>query len=149
MQKRGPQCQPVGDIQMNDVTKSPEGRKVSRELILEIVQAFNSRDVDRIVSYFTDDCTFFMASGPEPNGRAVRGKAALHKVLADRFKVIPDMRWEHLYEYVCGDRAVSVWMVTGKSKDGTVLNYRGCDLWEFRNGLVHNKDTYWKIVRPD
>jgi taurine dehydrogenase small subunit len=125
------------------------GRPVTVELILEIAEAFNSRDADRIMSYFTDDCTFFMASGPEPVGRAVRGKAAVHKVLADRFKLIPDMSWTHEYEYVCGDRAVSVWRVRGKSADGTMLDYQGCDLWEFRDGLVHNKDTYWKIVKPE
>ena len=134
---------------MSVATKPPRKREVTRDLILEIAAAFNSRDVDRIMSYFTEDCTFFMASGPEPVGRAVKGKAAVHKVLADRFKVITDMRWEHEYEYVCGDRAVSVWTVKGTSKDGTVLNYQGCDLWEFKDGLVHNKDTYWKIVRPD
>ena len=49
--------------------------KVDVALILEIAEAFNSRDADRIMTYFTEDCTFFMASGPEPTGRAVRGKA--------------------------------------------------------------------------
>src|SRR5579862_973370 len=126
---------------MNDVQANKSHRKVTAQLIHEISAAFNSRDADRIVSYFTEDCTFFMASGPEPVGRTVHGKAAVRKVLADRFKVIPDMRWDHLYEYVCGDRAVSVWRVRGKSKDGTLLDYQGCDLWEFKDGLVHNKDT--------
>jgi len=133
---------------MHDQRKEGD-RKVTNTLILEISAAFNSRDVDRIMSYFTDDCTFYMASGPEPEGRTVRGKQAVHKVLSDRFKVIADMRWEHKYEYCCGNRAVSVWTVRGTSADGVVLNYQGCDLWEFKNGLVHNKDTYWKIVRPD
>ena len=133
---------------MNDVsTTARKPRKVTKELILEISDAFNSRDVDRIMSYFSDDATFFMASGPEPVGRAVRGKAAIHKVLSDRFKVIPDMRWEHESEYVCGDLAVSVWRVKGRSKDGTVLDYQGCDLWEFKDGLVYNKNTFWKIVQ--
>ncbi|WP_441251922.1 nuclear transport factor 2 family protein [Tardiphaga sp. 71_E8_N1_1] len=118
-------------------------------LLLEIADAFNSRDADRIMSYFTEDCTFYMASGPEPVGRTVSGKAAVHKVLADRFKVIPDMTWTHEYEYVADNRAVTVWRVTGHAMDGTVLDYQGCDLWEFRDGLVVNKDTYWKIVRPD
>jgi taurine dehydrogenase small subunit len=122
---------------------------VTMERLKEIAQAFNDRDCDRIVSYFTDDCTFLMASGPEPVGRRVHGKAALHKTLFDRFKLIPDMHWNIEYEYLAGDRAVSVWRVTGKHADGTALNYQGCDLWEFRDGYVHNKDTYWKIVRPD
>lgn len=133
---------------MNHVSATGDSRKVTEELILEFVAAFNSRDVDRIMSYFTDDCTFYMASGPETVGRTVSGKAAVHKVLSDRFKVIPDMRWEHKYEYICGNRAVAVWTVKGTSKDGMKLNYQGCDLLEFKDGLVHNKDTYWKIVQP-
>jgi hypothetical protein len=48
--------------------------------------------VDRIMSFFDDDATFLMARGPEPNGRRVHGKAAIRKVLADRFKVISGMR---------------------------------------------------------
>jgi ketosteroid isomerase-like protein len=70
-------------------------------------------------------------------------------VLADRFLRIPDMRWESLYAYATGSsRAVSVWRVKGKSVEGTVLDYRGCDLWEFKDGLVSHKDTYWKLVNP-
>jgi ketosteroid isomerase-like protein len=124
-------------------------RPLTPELVAEIGKAFNSRDVDRIMSHFRDDCTFFMASGPEPVGRRVHGKAAVHKVLADRFKLIPDMNWAIDYEYVSGNNAVSVWRVTGTAADGTVLDYQGCDLWEFKDGYVLNKDTYWKIVRPD
>ncbi len=135
---------------MNDIHRATAAPgSVTSSLLAEIAAAFNSRDVDRIIPYFTEDCTFFMASGPEPVGRTVRGKAALRKTLSDRFKVIPDMRWDHEYDYACGNRAVSVWRVRGHAKDGTVLDYQGCDLWEFKDGLVHNKDTYWKIVRPD
>ncbi len=132
---------------MNDVAANPK-REVNHALLKEISQAFNSRDVDRIMALFTDDCIFYMASGPEPVGRTVSGKAAVRKVLADRFKVIPDMHWERLDEYFLGDRAVTVWMVTGKAKDGTTLNYKGCDLYEFKDGLIHRKDTYWKMVQP-
>ena len=115
-------------------------------LLQEINAAFNARDVDRIMTFFAEDCTFFMARGPEPVGRRVHGKAAVRKVLADRFKVITDMRWEHVDQMITGNRAVTVWMVTGHGKDGEVLNYRGCDLYEFRGELILNKDTYWKLV---
>ena len=118
----------------------------SIELLLRINEAFNSRDVDRIASFFADDATFLMARGPEPCGRRVHGKDAIRKVLADRFKVISDMRWDHIDHYVMGNRAVSVWMVTGTSADGEALNYQGCDLYEFRGDKILNKDTYWKIV---
>jgi hypothetical protein len=46
-------------------------------LMKEINAAFNSRDVDRILSFFAEDCTFLMARGPEPEGRRVHGKAAV------------------------------------------------------------------------
>jgi taurine dehydrogenase small subunit len=115
-------------------------------LMKQINEAFNSRDVDRIMTFFADDCTFLMARGPEPDGRRVHGKAAVRKVLADRFGVITDMRWDHVDSFITGNRAVTVWMVTGTGADGEKLNYRGCDLYEFRGDKVLNKDTYWKLV---
>ena len=118
----------------------------SIDLLLDINGAFNARDVDRIMSFFDDDATFLMARGPEPKGRRVHGKAAIRKVLADRFKVISGMRWDHIEHFVTGNRAVSVWMVTGTSADGEALNYQGCDIYEFRGDKILNKDTYWKIV---
>jgi ketosteroid isomerase-like protein len=115
-------------------------------IMKSINEAFNNRDVERIMEFFDEDCTFLMARGPEPVGRRVHGKAAVRKVLADRFKVIPDMRWDHIDDFICGTRAVSVWMVTGVGKDGEKLNYQGCDIYEFRGDKILNKDTYWKMV---
>ena len=121
----------------------------SIDLLMEINAAFNSRDVDRILSFFAEDATFLMARGPEPCGRRVHGKAAIGKVLADRFKVIPDMRWDHKEYIFAGNRAISVWMVKGKGADGEDLNYQGCDIYTFRGGEISAKDTYWKRVEQD
>ena len=115
-------------------------------LMQAINAAFNSRDVDRIMEFFAEDCTFLMARGPEPVGRRVHGKAAVRTVLADRFKVITDMRWDHVEQIITGSRAITVWMVTGQGRDGEKLNYRGCDIYEFRGDKILNKDTYWKLV---
>jgi ketosteroid isomerase-like protein len=119
---------------------------VTHELMREISAAFNSRDVERIVALFTEDATFCLARGPEPVGRTLAGKAAIRRALADRFKQIPDMRWDHKEYVIAGDRAVSVWTVRGKGADGETLNYQGCDIYEFRAGKIFKKDTYWKIV---
>ncbi len=115
-------------------------------LMKEINAAFNSRDVDRIMGFFADDCTFYMARGPEPCGRRVHGKTEVRRVLADRFKVIPDMRWDHVDHFIAGNRAVTVWMVTGRGADGEALDYQGCDIYEFRGDKILNKNTFWKIV---
>lgn len=116
------------------------------ELMKAINAAFNARDVDRIMAFFAEDATFSMARGPEPCGRRVHGHAAIRTVLADRFTVIPDMRWDHIDVFVAGPRAVSVWMVRGAGKDGEKLEYQGCDIYEFRGDKILNKDTYWKTV---
>ena len=125
-------------------------KPVTLELLKQIGLAFCSRDVDRIMRFFTEDATFYVASGPEAVGRTVVGKAAIHKVFADRFKVIPDMYWAPEYDLVAGpNNGVSVWRVTGTHADGSRLDAQGCDLFEFRDGLIWKKDTYWKIVQPD
>jgi len=118
----------------------------SIDLLLQINAAFNSRDVNRIMAFFAEDATFLMARGPEPCGRRVRGKAAIGQVLADRFKIIRDMRWDHIDHFVTGNRAVSIWTVTGTGADGERLDYQGCDIYEFRGDEILNKDTYWKLV---
>jgi ketosteroid isomerase-like protein len=120
--------------------------QITQALMRAISAAFNARDIDKIMSHFTDDATFYMARGPEPVGRSVHGKAAIRKVIADRFAVIPDMRWEHKEYFIAGNRAVSVWTVRGKGADGEDLNYQGCDIYEFRGDKILNKDTYWKMV---
>ncbi|MCC6213107.1 MAG: nuclear transport factor 2 family protein [Burkholderiales bacterium] len=129
-------------------TRAPS--PLTREFLGEIGAAFNSRDVERIVSFFHDDCIFWLALGPEYTGRSIVGKDAVRRMLAERFRVIPDMHWARLDEFVAGaNRGVTIWRVTGRAADGTVLDYKGCDLYEFKDGLIWRKDTYWKIVRPD
>jgi ketosteroid isomerase-like protein len=121
---------------------------ITREFLASIGQAFNSRDVDRIVALFHEDAIFWLASGPEPVGTTLKGKAAIHKLLADRFKSIPDMHWARTDEWMGeGDRAVTQWRVTGKAADGTKLDYQGCDIYQFKDNLIWRKDTYWKIVK--
>src|SRR3954465_12363099 len=75
------------------------------ELMKEISAAFNSRDVDKIASCFTEDATFWLARGPEPVGRTLKGRETIRKTLAARFAVIPDMRWDHKEYVFAGNRS--------------------------------------------
>jgi len=80
---------------------------VTIELMRAISAAFNSRDVERIVACFADDGVFCLARGPESVGRTLKGKAAIRKALSDRFRQIPDMRWENEEYILAEDRAIS------------------------------------------
>jgi hypothetical protein len=48
--------------------------------------------------------------------------------------------------WVSGDLGVSEWLLTGTTPDGVRIQVRGCDHWEFRDGKVIRKDSYWKII---
>jgi ketosteroid isomerase-like protein len=124
----------------------PATASVTPQLMRDISAAFNSRDVERIVAFFAEDATFYLARGPEPVGRPLRGKAVIREALTQRFKQIPDMRWDHKEYIIAGNRGISVWTVKGKGVDGEALEYQGCDIYEFRGDKILNKDTYWKIV---
>ena len=95
---------------------------VTLELMRAISASFNSRDVERILAHFADDATFYLARGPEPVGRTLAGKAAIRQALTDRFKQIPDMRWEHKEYVLMGDRAVSVWSGSITTMNFSLLN---------------------------
>jgi len=88
--------------------------KVTVELLDAIQDAFNRRDVDGILSYFSDDCEWLMARGPDPwEGKRLRGKPAIAEVLSARFAVIPDMRWVDMSHFISpdGSKACSEWTV--------------------------------------
>ncbi|MDJ0947912.1 MAG: nuclear transport factor 2 family protein [Alphaproteobacteria bacterium] len=122
---------------------------VTIELLDAIQDAFNRHDVDGILSFFAEDCLWLMARGPTvPEGRVCRGKAEIGDVLTARYEVIPDMRWVDMRHFIApgGGRAASEWRVVGTPIDGPPIDWLGCDLWTFRNGLVVVKDTYWKTI---
>ena len=123
-------------------------RQVTLALLDEIQDGFNQHDVDAILSHFTEDCIWVMARGPdEPEGRRCTGKAEIDSVLRDRYREIPDMRWEEIRHWICDQsKAISEWVVRGTPTGGKPFEYTGCDLWEFRGGYVTKKDTYWKFV---
>ena len=53
------------------------GKELTLEYLQEIIQAFNTRDADKIISYFAEDCIFYASRGPDVDGQAITGKEAL------------------------------------------------------------------------
>jgi ketosteroid isomerase-like protein len=118
----------------------------SSETLKAVLDAFNAHDLDAIMEYFAEDCTFDMPRGPEPWGERFVGKEAVRNALASRFKGLPDVHYGDDRHWVSGDLGVSEWLLTGTKLDGTKVRVRGCDHWEFEDGQVVRKDSYWKIV---
>ena len=87
-----------------------------------------------------------MPRGPHPWGERYVGKSQVREGLATRFAGIPDVHYGEDRHWVCGNMGVSEWTLTGTTSSGDRLEVRGCDHWEFRDGKVIKKDSYWKIV---
>ncbi|HKR04378.1 MAG TPA: nuclear transport factor 2 family protein [Bacteroidia bacterium] len=134
-----------GQVQTNS-----QEMKITAETLKQILEAFNRHDLDAIMEFFSDDCSFDFPRGPESWGQRFTGKAQVREALAGRFKGIPDVHYGEDRHWVSagGDKGVSEWTLTGTTTSGLSVKVRGCDLWEFRNGKVTRKDSYWKIVEP-
>jgi steroid delta-isomerase-like uncharacterized protein len=124
--------------------------KITVDTLKQILDAFNRHDLDAIMEFFSDDCSFDFPRGPEPWGQRFVGKAKVREALAGRFKGIPDVHYGEDRHWVSadGNMGVSEWTLTGTTTSQISLKVRGCDLWEFRDGKVTRKNSYWKIVEP-
>jgi steroid delta-isomerase-like uncharacterized protein len=120
--------------------------KIADATLQGFLDAFNAHDVDAIMSFFTEDCVFDMPRGPAPGGRRLVGKDQVREGIRSRFEGIPDVRYGDDRHWVCGDRGVSEWTISGTQANGERIEVRGCDLFEFRDGKISRKDSFWKIV---
>lgn len=119
---------------------------ITVDTLKQILEAFNRHDLDAIMEFFADDCSFDSPKGPDPWGKRSIGKEQVREALGGRFTGIPDVHYGDDRHWVAGNMGVSEWTLTGTTTSGISLKVRGCDLWEFRNGKVIRKDSYWKII---
>src|SRR4030095_71465 len=129
-----------------------ELQSVSAETPKAILDAFNAHDLDAIMEFFADDCSLDMPRGPEPWGQRFVGKAAVRASLTPRFQGLPDVHYSDDRHWISGNMVFSEWLLTGTTPQGVAVKVRGCDHYEFQDGKVIRKDSYWKMVeerRPD
>lgn len=126
-----------------------ETNPVGIQTLERLLDAFNAHDIDAVMSFFADDCILEMPRGPDPWGRRLEGRERVREGLASRFAGIPDVQYGEDRHWLAGDRGCSEWLLTGTSAEGERIAVRGCDLFEFRDGKIVRKDSYWKIVERE
>jgi ketosteroid isomerase-like protein len=121
---------------------------MTEEKLQVVLDAFNRHDLDTIMEFFSEDCSFDFPRGPDPWGQRFIGKEQVREALAGRFRGIPDVHYGEDRHWLSsdGERGVSEWLLTGTNTAGVRLSVRGCDLWEFEGDMIRRKDSYWKIV---
>ena len=114
-------------------------------LLIEHTDAWNSHDVDRLMSLFADDCVFDASSGPESHGSRFEGREQVRAAFAEVLESMPDANWGGGRHFVLSDDyGVSEWRLTGTRLDGTRIDVLGCDFLTVRDGNIVRKNSFRK-----
>lgn len=116
------------------------------ECLQGLIEAFNAHDLDRVMSYFAEECSLDMPRGHSPWGTRYIGKEQVRNGLRTRFEMLPDVHYGDARHWATDTMGVSEWLLTGTLRSGERIAVRGCDHYEFVAGKVVRKDSYWKIV---
>ena len=135
--------------------RDPDGRRSDVEhddldhLLIEHTDAWNSHDLNRLMSLFADDCVFEASAGPESRGRGFEGRAQVMTAFADVFDSMPDANWGDGRHFVISDDyGVSEWRLTGTLVDGTRVDVLGCDFLTVREDKIVRKNSFRKQRPP-
>ena len=122
----------------------PPGTSTYHDLLVAHLAACSRHDTEAIMGTMTPDCVFETSGGLDPWGRRYEGQAAVREAIEEIFEMLADIRYANARHTVCGDRGVSEWTMIATRPDGTRIEARGCDLFEFKDGKIHRKDSYRK-----
>ena len=115
------------------------------KLLEAFAQAYNRHDVDAIMALMTRDCVFLSYFGSDPCGERFEGFEKVRQRVAAGLADFPDARWDDLNHFVSGNRGVSEWTFRGTQRGTTQsVERRGLDVFTFKEGRIHIKDTYHK-----
>lgn len=118
-------------------------------LLVEHTEAWNSHDLERLMSLFADDCVFEASGGPEFCGRRVTGRERVRTAFADVFDSMPDAIWSDGRHFVISaDYGVSEWRLTGTVLKGARVDVLGCDFLTVRGNQIVRKNSFRKQRPP-
>ena len=117
---------------------------------IEEMSAWNSHDIDKMVSYYTDDCIYDNAG----LGVVSHGKKELKEYFVNLFNIFPDARFEMNSYFRSGDWGAGEWTMSGTHSGNSpgipatgknILN-KGALIEQYRNGKIYRHTDYWNMV---
>jgi uncharacterized protein (TIGR02246 family) len=115
------------------------------ELTAQFMQAFNTHDLDTVMSFFADDAIY-----DEFNGTRNEGKVAIRAAFTPQFSgAFGNMQFldEDLLVDAGTGKVMASWRCTLEVK-GRPTSWRGLDLLHFQGGKLVQKLTYAKAKVP-
>ncbi len=119
---------------------------VTPEFLATFTQAWNDKDVDKLMEHMAPDCVFMASVGNEVEGTKWEGFENVRKGFASLWDGYPDAHFEPIGEdLIVGDKGVAEWIFTGtKAADGSKVEARGCDIYTFKDGKILVKNSMRK-----
>jgi ketosteroid isomerase-like protein len=118
---------------------------MTRELLSEYGEAWNSHDPDLLMAYMADECSYYASFGPELEGRSYVGREEVRAGFARFFELYPDGRFVDSEVWVLDrERGAARWTFVASRADGAELRVRGCDLFEFEGQKIKSKNAFRK-----
>lgn len=113
-------------------------------------EAWAARDVERIMSFFTEDAVYEDVA----MGVVNEGKDQIRGFLGELFSAIPDFAVEVTSAFGAGDQAGSEWIMTGTHTGAfpdlpatnKSFKVRGASVIELRDGRIKRVSDYWDQV---
>jgi ketosteroid isomerase-like protein len=123
-------------------------RPIDVAVLKQFAEAWNRHDLDALMSFMAEDCSFHAAAGPDLRGRSFVGREAVRAGFALAWQTFPDAAWVDADYFVCGDRGVSECTFMGTKADGTRIEARMVDVFTFRDGKIAVKNAFRKDRPP-
>jgi nuclear transport factor 2 (NTF2) superfamily protein len=119
----------------------PWSKAQANALLRAVEGMFHRRDVDALVTGFTEDCVFRFAEQPEQ-----RGRPALRRFFAARLARQKGYRLEKTLLALDGNRLANLW--EGAWEDATTgkpMRGRGLEVWTMRDGMIAVWDAAFNV----
>ncbi|UXI00098.1 nuclear transport factor 2 family protein [Photobacterium sp. TY1-4] len=118
--------------------------EVSVAFLQAFSEAWNNHDIDALMTFMTDDCTFHTAAGPGLQGSSFTGRDAVRESFQQVWKTFPDAAWLNGEHFVCGNRAVSESTFCATKPDGSRIEARMVDVFTLKDGKILVKNAFRK-----
>ncbi len=120
------------------------------EVVRDLDAAWASWDVERVLSYFTDDCLYEDLAV----GAAKRGKKEVSEFLSGFSVGFPDVSVQFTGHCFSNDRLCFEWILTGthsgdrpgRPATGKRISIRGASVAEFTGGKIARQSDYYDMV---